>query len=126
MKDLIEQLKTEAGLNDKQAHQSVEIVKAFVLAKVPPMFSGVVESFFAKNTPAGEEDILEPRINRVAEQASREATVKIDAMAGEAKDEMATLAHEAVEKIDELAARAEEAAKDAVDKLKNEMEGGSH
>lgn len=59
MNDLIEQLKQEAGLTDEQARQSIDLVKAFVLAKVPPMFSGVVESFFAKNDQPGETDIMD-------------------------------------------------------------------
>jgi hypothetical protein len=126
MKDLIEQLKREAGLTDKQAHQSVDMVKAYVLAKVPPMFSAVVESFFAKNAPDAEVDILEPNLSREAEKVKAETTGKIDEIAGEAKDEMATLARDAVDRIDELAAKAEEAARDAIDHLKNVIEEGKH
>ena len=46
MEELIAQLKDQAGLTDKQAQQSIDIMKAFVMSKVPPMFSAVVEGFF--------------------------------------------------------------------------------
>ena len=47
MQEVLDQLKSQAGLTDEQAQKSVEIMKAFVMSKVPPMFSSVVEGFFA-------------------------------------------------------------------------------
>ena len=35
-----------AGLTDEQAQKAIEIMKGFVMSKVPPMFSAVVEGFF--------------------------------------------------------------------------------
>ncbi len=58
MEDLIQQLKDQAGLSEDQANKSIEIMKDFILGKVPPMFSGFVDSFFAKNTPEKEIDPL--------------------------------------------------------------------
>lgn len=49
MQELIDQLKNGAGLSDEQAKQSIEIIKAFIMSKVPPMFSTAVEGFFADN-----------------------------------------------------------------------------
>jgi hypothetical protein len=48
MQELIQLLKDKAGLTDEQAKQSVLAMKEFLNGKVPPMFSGVVEKFFAE------------------------------------------------------------------------------
>ncbi len=58
MDDLVQQLKDKAGLTEEQAHKALATMKDFLMGKVPPMFSGFVENFFAKNTPAAEEDPL--------------------------------------------------------------------
>lgn len=57
MNEIIEQLKAKAGLTDEQARQAVLIMKDFIHTKVPPMFSGFVDNFFAETTP-GDTDIL--------------------------------------------------------------------
>jgi len=56
MNDLIAQLKDKAGLTDEQAIKAIHIMKDYVMGNVPPMFSGVVEKFFAKNKPSAHED----------------------------------------------------------------------
>ena len=43
--ELIERLKTEAGLNDEQAAKVIETMKNFVLDKYP-MLSGAVNNIF--------------------------------------------------------------------------------
>ena len=48
MQDLIEKLKTEAGLSDEQALKVIKVMKEFIQGNVPPMFSGFVDKFFAK------------------------------------------------------------------------------
>ena len=58
MQELVDKLKNEAGLTDEQAQKAAEIVKGFVLSKVPPMFAGVVEGFFAGGAVPGEVDIM--------------------------------------------------------------------
>ncbi len=59
MNELINELKSNAGLTEDQAIKAINIMKGFVMAKVPPMFSGVVESFFA-GAPANKDiDITE-------------------------------------------------------------------
>lgn len=58
MQDLVEQLKKEAGLTDSQAVKAIEVMKGFIHDKVPPMFSGFVDKFFAKNTLPAEDDPL--------------------------------------------------------------------
>ena len=57
MEELIQKLKDNAGLTDEQAIKAVETLKEFISGKVPPMFSGFVDSFFA-NGNAGAEDFL--------------------------------------------------------------------
>ncbi len=57
MQDLVEKLKNTAGLTDQQAIKAIEIMKEYIHGKVPPMFSGVVDKFFAKNpTSSSTED----------------------------------------------------------------------
>lgn len=55
MDDIIQQLKEKAGLSDEQAMKALETMKDYILGKVPPMFSGFVENFFA-GKPKGEEE----------------------------------------------------------------------
>jgi hypothetical protein len=43
--ELVERLKSEAGLSDEQAQQVIETIKGFVLDKYP-MLSGAVNSLF--------------------------------------------------------------------------------
>ncbi len=57
MEELIKDLKANAGLTHEQALQSIEIMKQFIVAKVPPMFSGFVDGFFAGKS-TNSEDIL--------------------------------------------------------------------
>ncbi len=56
MNELIQQLKDNAGLTDEQALKAVEVMKDFIQGKVPPMFSGFVDTFFANNNNKGAED----------------------------------------------------------------------
>lgn len=58
MEELLAQLKEKAGLNDEQAMQAVVIMKDFVMSKVPPMFSGFVENFFADTKTDGADSFL--------------------------------------------------------------------
>ena len=58
MEDLGQQLKEKAGLTDEQVVKVIATMKDFLMGKVPPMFSGFVENFFAKNTKPEEVDPL--------------------------------------------------------------------
>jgi hypothetical protein len=58
MQDLIEQMKKEAGLTNEQAIKAIEIMKGYIQTKVPPMFSGFVDKFFAKNNVTQDDDPL--------------------------------------------------------------------
>lgn len=50
-------MKKNVGLTDQQAVKAIEIMKEYIHGKVPPMFSGVVDKFFAKNpTSSSTED----------------------------------------------------------------------
>jgi hypothetical protein len=56
MEEIVAQLKEKAGLTDEQAAKSIEIMKDFILSKVPPMFSGFVDNFFADGNKASDSD----------------------------------------------------------------------
>ena len=58
MQDLIQELKDRAGLTDEQAVKAIEIMKEYIHGKVPPMFSGFVDQFFAKNNPIAEDPLI--------------------------------------------------------------------
>jgi hypothetical protein len=45
MQELIDKLKTEAGLTDEQAHQALTTIKNYVVEKFP-MLEGAVGSLF--------------------------------------------------------------------------------
>ena len=45
MDDLIEKLKTEAGLTDEQAKKALETIKSYVVEKFP-MLEGAVNNLF--------------------------------------------------------------------------------
>jgi hypothetical protein len=58
MQELIEKLKNEAGLTDKQAWQAITIVKDFAKSKFP-MFGGAIEKAFAKHAKKEDEDFMD-------------------------------------------------------------------
>lgn len=58
MQELIEKLKAEASLTDKQAWQAITIVKDFAKSKFP-MFGGAIEKAFSKYDKKGDEDFLD-------------------------------------------------------------------
>ena len=47
MQELIEKLKTEAGLTDEQAQKAITTIKDFVVEKFP-MLEGAVSNIFGK------------------------------------------------------------------------------
>lgn len=56
MNELLQQLKDKAGLTDEQAANAIKVMKEFVQGKVPPMFSGFVDTFFADTNKGSAED----------------------------------------------------------------------
>ena len=58
MQDLVEQLKDKAGLTDVQAVKAIETMREYIQGKVPPMFSGFVDQFFADKTSAGDDPLI--------------------------------------------------------------------
>ncbi len=58
MEDLIAQLKEKAALTDEQALKAIQIMKDYIVGKVPPMFSSFVDQFFAGKMTTGEDDPL--------------------------------------------------------------------
>lgn len=58
MKELIEQLKRELDISEKQAVDAVRIIKEFTKKKLP-VFAGAIEKLFDKYAPKQEEDFLD-------------------------------------------------------------------
>jgi nucleoid DNA-binding protein len=48
MQELIDKLKSEAGLSEEQAKQAIETIKTFVVEKFP-MLEGAIGSLFGSN-----------------------------------------------------------------------------
>jgi hypothetical protein len=58
MKDLVEQLIQDVGLTEKQATQSIHIIKEFAKKKLP-VFSKAIDKLFDKYGPKQEDDFLD-------------------------------------------------------------------
>ncbi len=57
MNELIARLKADAGLTDDQAAKTIAIMKEYIHGKVPPMFSGFVDQFFAGGSSVNEDPL---------------------------------------------------------------------
>ncbi|MBL7682417.1 MAG: hypothetical protein JNK00_03565 [Flavipsychrobacter sp.] len=98
--NLLEQLKAKAGLNEEQALKAVQTIAEFIKGKVPPMMHGMIDNFLTED-----ESIMD----------------KMKDMAETAKENMEGFAKEAGEKMNEFGNKAQDATKDALDKLKGFM-----
>lgn len=98
--NLLEQLKTKAGLNEEQALKAVQTIAEFIKGKVPPMMHGMIDNFLTED-----ESIMD----------------KMKDMAETAKENMEGFAKEAGDKMSEFGTKAQDATKDAIDKLKGFM-----
>ncbi len=98
--NLMEQLKQKAGLTEDQALKAVHTIAEFIKSKVPPMMHGMIDNFLT-----GDESIMD----------------KMKDIAGTAKDNMEGFAKEAGEKMNEWGSKAQDATKDALDKMKDFM-----
>ncbi len=100
MNHLIEELKAKAGLTEEQAVKSIQTLTEFIKSKVPPMMHGMIDSFMAS-----EESVMD----------------KMKDVAGTAKENMEHFAKDAGDKMADWGHKAQDAAKDALDKLNNMM-----
>ncbi len=57
MKELIERLKTDAGLTEEQAMKAITLIKDYAREKFP-LFSGAIDKMFSKYTSKEEDDFL--------------------------------------------------------------------
>jgi hypothetical protein len=57
MQELIQRLKTQAGLNDEQAAKAIEVIKNFTKEKFPG-FSGAIDNLFEKYGGDDKDDFL--------------------------------------------------------------------
>jgi hypothetical protein len=58
MKELIERLVKEGKMSEKQAIESIRIIKEYAKSKLP-VFSGAIDKLFDKYGPKQEEDFLD-------------------------------------------------------------------
>ena len=58
MTDLIEKLKSQAGITDEQALKAIEVIKNYTKEKFP-MFAGAIENLFKKYKPDDNNDPLD-------------------------------------------------------------------
>jgi nucleoid DNA-binding protein len=48
MNELIQQLVEKANLSQEQAEKSLEVIKEYIMAKLPPMMQPMVENFLGQ------------------------------------------------------------------------------
>jgi hypothetical protein len=58
MKELIDQLMKEGGMTEKQALESIRIIKEYAKKKLP-VFKGAIDKLFDKYAPKIEDDFLD-------------------------------------------------------------------
>ncbi|RYD56869.1 MAG: hypothetical protein EOP56_10785 [Sphingobacteriales bacterium] len=122
MKALIQQLQQNAGLTEEQAIKSVQTIKEFIQSKLPPMMHGLVDNFMDSNDDADEEDYVdgasgaqEDSWNDKANNVKSDANEKLEHLKAEAGE----LAKEASSKFSQWATKAEAAADEALNMLKD-------
>lgn len=49
MNELIQQLVDKANLSQEQAEKSVEVIKEYIMSKLPPMMQPMVENFLGQS-----------------------------------------------------------------------------
>jgi ferritin-like metal-binding protein YciE len=98
--NLLEQLKAKAGLNEEQALKAVQTIAEFIKGKVPPMMHGMIDNFLT------EDESIMDKMKDIAETA---------------KENMEGFAKDAGDKMSEFGTKAQDATKDALDKLKGFM-----
>ncbi|HLA53771.1 MAG TPA: hypothetical protein VK618_10715 [Flavitalea sp.] len=58
MTDLIDKLKSQAGITEEQALKSIEVIKNYTKEKFP-MFAGAIENLFKKYRPEDKDDFVD-------------------------------------------------------------------
>lgn len=109
MQELIEKLIAEVGLSSDQANKTVATVLNFVKTKLPPAFSGNIESLLTGKTEEMKQDV---------KQEGEGFMDKAEDFAEAAKDKLEDFAEVAKDKLSDAADKAEDLAKDALDKIK--------
>lgn len=93
----------EVGLNADQASKTVQTVLEFVKSKLPPGFSGNIESLLSGDASGLKGDSYRDKAEDFAEAT---------------KDKLEDFAEAAKDKLSDAADKAEDLAKDAFDKIK--------
>ncbi len=55
MNELIEKLKTEAGLNEDQAGKAIAAISEYIKGKLPPMMHPMIDNFLSSSTTSTDE-----------------------------------------------------------------------
>ena len=97
---LLDQLKQQAGLTEEQAIKAVQTMATFIKGKVPPMMHGMIDNFL------GEQESMLDKMKNLGETA---------------KENAEDFAKEAGDKMGEWSNKAQDATKDAMDKLNDFM-----
>lgn len=125
MQELINLLQQKAGLTEEQAKKSLDTIKEFIQSKLPPIMHGMVDNFMGASSSDDEDDFVDGgdsnSFKAKAEKVTTETREKLEDIAEAAKDDMEAFAKDTTEKLSEWADKAEEAAKDAISKLKEMM-----
>lgn len=58
MQELIDKLKSQVGLTDEQATQSVAVIRDYAKEKLP-LFAGAIDQMFSKYSKKDDDDFLE-------------------------------------------------------------------
>ncbi len=127
MQELIQKIQNAAGITEQQAQVAANTAKDFVKNKVPPMFVGMVDQFFAgtfnpadamKAAQSQQSDWMDK-----AKDAAKDAGEKVQDFTKEAIDKSAEFAKQATQHMHDWAQKAGGWSEEALNKFKS-MFGG--
>ena len=127
MQDLIQQIQAKAGITEGQALVAANTAKDYIKAKVPPMFTGMVDQFFEgkfdpsqamKAAQSQQQDFMSK-----AKETAQEAGEKISDFTKDAIDKSSEFAKQATEQMHQWAKEAGGWSEDAFNKIKDMFDG---
>ncbi len=125
MKELLEKLTTEVGLNAEQAQKALGTVVDFVKSKVPAPFADKIESMLGGNAEEGESAGIMDKAGDMFEGAKDKAGDMFENVKDKAEnmfegsgEKLENFAEQAGDKLEDLADKAGDMAKDAFGKIK--------
>lgn len=127
MQDLIQQIQAKAGITEGQALVAANTAKDYIKAKVPPMFTGMVDQFFdgkfdpsqaLKAAQSQQQDFMSK-----AKETAQDAGEKMSEFTKDAIDKGAEFAKQATEQMNKWAKEAGGWSEDAFNKIKDMFDG---